>query len=89
MRCWCGYLSGTRYRLFAYGSADATASPNPSFLALFKSVLVLPFWYRLTQVVMEKRPLNGSSSSSSSRPGSNLQPLPVKVQSLGSNEWNI
>jgi len=24
--------------------------------------LVLPFWYRLTQVVLEKRPLNGCSS---------------------------
>jgi len=23
--------------------------------------LVLPFWYRLTQVVLEKRPLNGCS----------------------------
>ena len=29
-----------------------------------KSRLFLPFWYRLTQVVLEKRPLNGSSSSS-------------------------
>ena len=34
-------------------------------LALFKSRLVLSFWYRLTQVVQEKRPLNGCSSSSS------------------------
>ena len=24
MRCWCGYLSGASYRLFAYGPADAT-----------------------------------------------------------------
>ena len=24
MRCWCGYLSGVRCRLFAYGPADAT-----------------------------------------------------------------
>jgi len=24
----------------------------------------LPFWYQLTQVVLEKRPLNGCSSSS-------------------------
>jgi len=31
--------------------------------ALFKSTLVLPFWYWLTQVVLEKRPLNGCSSS--------------------------
>ena len=31
-------------------------------LAPVKSRLVLPFWYRLTQVVLEKRPLNGCSS---------------------------
>jgi len=29
MRCWCGYLSGARCRLFAYGPADVTASQNP------------------------------------------------------------
>jgi len=34
-------------------------------LASVKSRLVLPFWYRLTQVVLVKRPLNGCSSSSS------------------------
>jgi len=28
-------------------------------LASLKSRLVLPFWYRLTQVVLEKGPLNG------------------------------
>ena len=33
------------------------------FLAPVKSTLALPFWYRLTQVVLEKRPLNGCSSS--------------------------
>jgi len=38
--------------LFAYGPADVTASQNPIIR------LVLPFWYRLTQVVLEKRPLN-------------------------------
>ena len=37
-----------------------------SSLASFKCRLVLPFWYRLTQVVLEKRPLNGCSSSSGS-----------------------
>jgi len=31
-------------------------------LAPVKSRLVLPFWYRLTQVVLEKRPLNGCST---------------------------
>ena len=37
-----------------------------SSVASFKSRLVLRFWYRITQVVLEKRPLNGCSSSSSS-----------------------
>ena len=36
-----------------------------SSLASFESRLVLPFWYRLTQVVLEKRPLNECRSSSS------------------------
>ena len=40
---------------------------TPSWLASFKSRSVLPFWYWLNQVVMEKRPLNGCSSSSSIR----------------------
>jgi len=30
--CWCGYLSGTRCRLFAYDPADATAVPKPHHL---------------------------------------------------------
>jgi len=34
---------------------------TPSSLASFKSRLVLPFWYWLIQVVLEKRPLNGCS----------------------------
>ena len=42
----------------ADGPADATATP--SSLASVKSRMVLPFWCRLTQVVLEKRPLNGS-----------------------------
>jgi len=37
---------------------------TPSSLASFKSRLILPFWYQLTQVVLEKRPLNGYSNSS-------------------------
>jgi len=39
---------------------------TPSPLASFKSRLVLYYWYQLTQVVLEKKPLNGCSSSSSS-----------------------
>jgi len=37
---------------------------TPPSLASFKSRLVTPFWYQLAQVVMEKMPLNGCSSSS-------------------------
>jgi len=54
--CWSGYLSGARCRL-AYGPADATAT-NRVFASV-KSRLVLPLWYRLTQVVPDKGPLNG------------------------------
>ena len=39
--------------------------PKTPSLASFKSRLVLPFWYRLTKVVVEKRLLSGCSSSSS------------------------
>ena len=35
---------------------------TPSSPTWFKSKLVLPFWYWLTQVVLEKRPLNGCNS---------------------------
>ena len=35
MRCWCGYLSGARCRLFACGPADATAIPKPHHLYVF------------------------------------------------------
>jgi len=38
---------------------------TPSSLASFKSRLALPFWRWHTQVVLEKRPINGCSSSSS------------------------
>ena len=32
VRWWCGYLSGARCRLFAYGPADPTAIPKPHHL---------------------------------------------------------
>ena len=52
--------------MFAYGPADVTAIPKPpSSFASFESRLVLLLWYWLTQVVLEKRPLNGRSSNSS------------------------
>jgi len=62
---WCGYLSEARCRLFAIWSSWCHCIPkHPSPLASFKSKLVLPFWYWLTQAVLEKRPLNGCHSSS-------------------------
>jgi len=44
LRCWCGYLSGGRCRLFAYGPADSLHPKNPSSLTSFKSRLVLFFF---------------------------------------------
>jgi len=55
--CWHGHLSAARCKWFAYGPADATATP--SSLASLKSRLVCCFRYQLTQVVLYKRPLNG------------------------------
>ena len=60
MRCWCVYLSGVRCRLFAYGPADAASIPKPHHLLPH---LNADWFYRLTQVVLEKRPLNECSSS--------------------------
>ena len=40
VRYWRGYLSGARCKWFAYGPADATATP--SSLALVKSIIVYP-----------------------------------------------
>jgi len=54
---------------------------TPSSLVSFKSRLFLPYWYRLTQVVREKRLLNGcnSSSSSSSNSSNTLVGMSVVV----------
>jgi len=52
--CWHGYLSRMRCR-FAYGPLTISCSS--------KSRQVLPFCYRLTQVVPDKGPLNGCSLS--------------------------
>jgi len=50
-----------------HGPADACHChpKTPSALASFKSRLVLPFWYWLTQDVLQKRTLNRCSSRSS------------------------
>ena len=66
MRCWCGYLSEVRCRLFAYGPGDATGIPKlHNILPHLNSNWFLPFLYRLIQVVLEKKLLNGCSSNSS------------------------
>jgi len=48
--CWCGCLSEARCRL-AYDPADATAT---HCLLLVKSRFVVPFCYRLTQVIRHR-----------------------------------
>jgi len=53
---WHGYLSAARCKWFAYGPADATVTS--SSLASLNSRMVLPFWWWLTQVVLEQRLLN-------------------------------
>ena len=63
MRCWCGCLSGARCRLRMVQLMPLHPKTLSSLVS-FKSKLLLPFWYQLTQVVLEKRPLNGCSSSS-------------------------
>jgi len=54
MGCWCGYLSVCIWSSWCHRHPQ-----TPSSLASFKSRPVLSFWYQLTQVVLEKRPLNG------------------------------
>jgi len=44
-------------------------SQNPVISCSFKSRMFLPFWFRLTKVVLEMRPLNGCSSSSAAVAG--------------------
>jgi len=64
--CWCGCLSWSEVQIVCMWSSWCHChSKTPSSLASFKSrVMVLPFWYQLTQIVLETRPLNGCSSSS-------------------------
>ena len=66
MRCWGGYLSGARCRLFAYGPANATAIPKSHYLLPHLN----PDWFYLSGTGLPrwswKRPSNGCSSSSSS-----------------------
>ena len=52
MRCWHGYQSAARRKWFAYGPADATATP--SSVASLKSSLVSPFWCWFTPGYPEK-----------------------------------
>jgi len=49
MRCWCGYLSGAKCKWFAYGPADATATPS-SLASL------CPEWFSLSGTGLLKCP---------------------------------
>jgi len=50
----------------------AQLMPLPLSLASVKSRLVLPFWYRLTQVVPDNGPINGCSNK---QPSQNTHPF--------------
>jgi len=58
--CWHGYLSGARCRL-AY--KPSWCHCHSLSLASVKSILVLPFWYWLTRVVLDRGPLNGCNNN--------------------------
>jgi len=61
MRCWLSVWS--EVQIVCIWSSWCHSHPKtPSSLAWFKFRLVLPFLYRFTQVVLEKRSLNGCSS---------------------------
>jgi len=64
VRYWHSYLSAARCKWFAYRPDDATANPIISCSSKIQNGL--PFWCRLTQVVLEKNICSSSSSSSSS-----------------------
>ena len=61
MGCCCGYLSGARCIWSSWCHCHPQTSTS---LTSFKSRLVLPFWYWLAPIVLEKRPLIVCSSSS-------------------------
>ena len=65
--------------MFAYGPADATGSKNPLLLTSYRSYPDLT--YRLIQVVLEKRPLNGCSSNSSLANSNQLEQRHRKAES--------
>ena len=58
----CGYLSDCLHVVQLMPLHPKT----PSSLASFNSKLFFNFWYQLTHIVLEKKPLNGCNSSSSS-----------------------
>jgi len=92
MRCWCGYLSGARCRLFACGPADATAIPkphhllphlNPDWFYLSGTSLPMLSWKRgrLTAVVLLLlQLLNGCSSSRRFHPSSDWRAVEACCQ---------
>ena len=51
VRYWCGYLSGARCKWFAYGPADATATP--SSLAPVKSRMDVYVFVHMTLFIKE------------------------------------
>jgi len=65
---WVWLFVWSDVQVVAYDPADATASQNPRSLASVESRLVLPFWYRLTQVVRENRQTDRQTDRQTHRP---------------------
>ena len=81
---WHGYLSRARCRL-AYNPADATATHR--LFGSVKSRLVLPFWCRLTRVVLDKAPLNRCVCLWKETDFSRLQAVMYAVKVIISQKW--
>jgi len=60
----------------------------PLSLAPVKSRLVLPFWYRLTQVILEKRPLNGCCYLTPALNSQGMKKLHRAIQKVQKSHWN-
>jgi len=85
MRYWCGYLSGARCRLFAYGPADATAIlKRGSSLASFKSRLEVCMGMGKTGIPWVPWDSHGNGSKISHGMG-----MGIKCMGMGVKTWEL
>jgi len=85
MMCWCGYLSAAKWKWFAYGPADATATA--SSLASLKSRMVYLSGAGLPRLSWRKRPLNGCNSSTTTTSSSSSSSSSSSAMTLTSDNY--